>query len=86
MENIDRETRPAGRSMVVTAFGDNADEIELAALDEVRPFFGAAVQLEVQRDYIAHAATEGQRRTVAAGKRYTATVSVRAIEPGGGQP
>ena len=53
MEDISRETQPAGRELSVRVYGDTADEIELAALDEVRPFFGDAVRLEVVRDYKA---------------------------------
>lgn len=43
--------RRLGRSIEVLAFGDNADEIELAALDEARKFFGKDIRLEVIRDY-----------------------------------
>ncbi len=86
MEDIDRATEPLRRSLTLTAFGDTADEIELCALDEARPFFGDGVQLEVKRDYRARPTTDGQRAGVppwppaSAGKKYTADVIVRVIE------
>jgi hypothetical protein len=86
MDSTDRETRPAGRSMVVTVFGDTADEIELAALDEARPFFGDRVQLEVVRNWEAEQVRPaGSLALQAAGKKYCAGVTVRTIGPEGGQ-
>jgi hypothetical protein len=82
MEGIDRETRPAGREVEVLVFGDTADELELAALDEARPFFGDAVRLEVVRDYRALAVLpNGVFAARANGKKYQANVTVRTIEP-----
>jgi hypothetical protein len=82
MEGIDRETQPLGRSVSVLVFGDTADEIELAALDEVRPFFGDGVILEVVREWEAFD-TSGPvgQMPQAAGKKYYARVTVRTIEP-----
>lgn len=83
MEGIDRETRPAGREMRVLVFGDNADEIELAALDEVRGFFGDDVRLEVICDYKVFRVLPGEAVSTAAnGKKYRAGVTVRTIEAG----
>lgn len=87
MEGIDRETRPAGRGVQVLVFGNSADEIEMAALDEARPFFGPDVRLEVVRDWTANA-NAGTWRNVAAtreksaGKTHSAYVTVRTIEAG----
>jgi hypothetical protein len=82
MEGIDRETRPAGREVSVFVFGDNADEIELAALDEARPFFGQHAHLTVVPDYRALSVLpDGYYVTQAAGKKYQAAVIVRTIEP-----
>ena len=87
MEGVERDTRPAGREVSVLVFGNTADEIELAALDEGRLFFGEAAQLRVVRDYkawpVAEAAASLQAK--ANGKLWHARVIVRTIEPGGGQ-
>jgi hypothetical protein len=89
MDSTDRETRPASRSMSVRVFGNSADEIELSALDEARPFFGEAARLEVARDWhagdVGSYATLNEYRERATGKKYTASVLVRTIEPEGGQ-
>ena len=83
MDYTDRETRPAGREVEVFVFGDNADEIELAALDEARPFFGDTAHLTVVPAYKAMAVRpEGSLAARAGGKKYQATVIVRTIEPG----
>jgi len=83
MEGIDRETLPAGREVSVFVFGDTASEIELAALDEARPFFGEATRLEIIPDYRAHRVLpDGDYVTQAAGRRYQATVIIRTIESG----
>jgi len=80
-EGTDRETRPAGREVEVLAFGDTADEIELAALDEARPFFGDAARLTVVHGYRAQAVLAGYSlEKQAGGKKYHATVTVRTIE------
>ena len=81
MEDTNRETRPAGREVSVFVFGDTADELELAALDEARPFFGDTVQLRVVPDYTAHQVLpNGALAARAAGKRYQANMLVRTIE------
>ena len=70
--------RSLGRSIEVLASGDNADEIELAALDEARKFFGKDIRLEVVRDYRVFDVRPGSAlEAKAAGKGYQATVTVR---------
>jgi hypothetical protein len=81
MEDTSRETQPAGRELSVRVYGDTADEIELAALDEVRPFFGDTVRLEVVRDYKAFTVVDSAFRDQAGGKKYYARVPVRTVEP-----
>lgn len=77
-EGIDRDIRPAGREVDVFVFGDNADEIELAALDEARPFFGDGVHLTVVPAYRALSVLPGGAlEPRAGGKKYHATVTVR---------
>ena len=88
MEGTDRETRPAGRSVNVLVFGNSADEIELAALDKARPFFGEHAQLEVVRNWSAGTnadawANTERYRERAVGKTYSAHVTVRTIETPG---
>jgi hypothetical protein len=86
MEGIDRETRPAGREVEVFVFGNTADELELAALDEARPFFGAQVRLAIVPDYRAMTVlVGGSLAAKAAGRKYQATVIVRTVE-GGSDP
>jgi hypothetical protein len=81
-EYTDRETRSPGREVSVFVFGDTADEIELAALDEARPFFGHHAQLTVIPAYKAVTVLpNGPYAGQAAGKKYQATVTVRTIEP-----
>jgi hypothetical protein len=86
MEGIDRETRRAARSISVLVFGNNADEIELAALDVARPFFGGGVRLEVVRNWNASANADvwsrvARTREQAADKTYSAHITVRTVEP-----
>jgi hypothetical protein len=86
MEGIDRETRPAGREVEVFVFGDNADEIELAALAAARAFFGDDAHLTVVPAYKAMAVLPGYSlEKQAGGKKHHAQVIVRTIEPMGGQ-
>jgi hypothetical protein len=67
-----------GRKIDVTAFGDNADEIELYALDEARRFFGADIPLEIVRAYQVHRlGPMASLAKDAGGKVYVATVTVR---------
>jgi hypothetical protein len=61
----------SGRLMQVEARGDTANEIELAALDEARQFFGEDVRLKVQGNYnITGNSTPD-------GKKYRATVWIQ---------
>lgn len=72
---------PRQRTVNVCAYGDTADEIELAALDKARDFFGTDVQLEIVRDY-AVIEVQSHRREVAGGKKYEAPggVIVHAVD------
>ena len=87
MEGIDRTIRPAGRDLSLLVFGDNADEIELAALDKARAFFGDHVHLTVVQGYEVHDDGDSELNgkplyPAAADKKYRARVIVRTIEPG----
>lgn len=67
-----------GRSIKVMVFGNSVDEIELAALDKAREFFGDEGALEVVRDYGASPVSPGEPLAQqAAGKGWLATVTVR---------
>ena len=90
MEGIDRQIRPAGRDLSLLVFGDTADEIELAAIDKARGFFGDHVHLTVVQGYEVH--DDGDHKApgsdkllfpASAGKKYRARVIVRTIEPMG---
>ncbi len=88
MEGIDRQIRPAGRDLSLLVFGDTADEIESAALDKARAFFGEPAHLTVVQGYEVHDdgdAPGGDRPLypAAGGKKYRARVIVRTIEPTG---
>ncbi|HLJ99530.1 MAG TPA: hypothetical protein VKU39_06435 [Streptosporangiaceae bacterium] len=84
MNEANRDTRPPGRKVQVKVYGDTADEIEMSALDQARPFFGDHAQLMVVHDYRASSLGEhSPLRYRAAGKRYVADVTVRAVEPDG---
>jgi hypothetical protein len=71
----------------VLVFGDTADEIELAALDKARAFFGVHAHLTIP-GYIVHDdgdSTIGGAEPLypqAGGKKYRARVDVRTIEAG----
>jgi hypothetical protein len=78
--DTDRETSSPGRLLHLTAYGDTADEIELAALDQARTFFGPDRQLEVIHDYQV-TGTWPEDKPEAAGKRFTAGIRVRTVEP-----
>jgi hypothetical protein len=73
-EATGRQVSP-GRELRTFVREDSADEIELAALDDARRFFGEDARLEVVRDYRAWNNTSRD-----AEKRYYATVTVRVIE------
>jgi len=66
--------RPTGREILVTAYGDTAEEVELAALDDARAAFGAGVQLEIERAYRLFPTRDGRET---AGRQYHADVLVR---------
>ena len=76
-EDITQRQRPTGRTLNVIVFGDTADEVELAALDEARTFFGDARQLEIVPDYKI-SDTIPQDGT---DKKYRGAVNVRTVEP-----
>jgi len=65
-----------GRIFRATAYGDNASEIEIAALTAAQEFFGDGVPLEIVHDY--QASLVG-RAGPAAGKKYAADVRVRTL-------
>jgi len=79
--NEDTAARQESPSRVINVFvpGDTVDEIELAALDEARAFFGADRKLEIVRNYEVHAVSPGSR-LAESGKKYSAALKVRAIE------
>lgn len=78
-ENTAEGTQAPGRQLRVTACGDTASEIELAALDVARKFFGGMPRLEIVPDYIA--SSIGPHSWYAtSGKAYVAEVTIRLIE------
>ena len=82
MEDIDRETLPAGRELSLLVFGDNADEIEFAALDTARAFFGEHAHLAVAQGYKTYqVGSTSALAAKASGKGFWARVLVRTIEP-----
>ena len=79
--DAEQSTRPAGRSINVQAFGDSADELELAALDEARTVFGKDMRLEIVRDYLINPVSSATKLfEKAGGKRYVSTIGVRVLE------
>jgi hypothetical protein len=72
-----QEGRALGRSISVLAFGDNADEVELDAIDKAREFFGRHVRLEVARDYLVQQVMPGAMSVQAGGKAFQSRVTVR---------
>jgi predicted lysophospholipase L1 biosynthesis ABC-type transport system permease subunit len=63
MEDTQRETAD-GRSIAVRASGENADALEMNALDQAREFFGADIRLRVVRNYVVgQADAQGQHHT-----------------------
>jgi hypothetical protein len=79
-DDITERLKYPGRIFRTSVVGDTADEIELAALDEARVFFGDGRQLEVVHDYQA-IPVELIPRHAQSGKKYTAEVCVRTVEP-----
>jgi len=80
-EDVSQQAQPQGRTLRVRVFGDTADEIEMAALDRAREFFGDGPVLEGVRSYQVMVCVTGNE--VATGKRYVASVEVRTIAHGG---
>jgi hypothetical protein len=70
--DTDRDLLPGGRTIGVLVYGDTAEEIELAALDEARAFFGSDIQLRVVRDY-------GVMPSSGPSKKYMASVRVETV-------
>ena len=86
-EDTGQETHPAGRTMIVMVAGDTVTELEMAALDEARKFFGADTRLAIVPDYQVAPASQaaglrgaGYPEIAASGKRYYAHVPVRTVE------
>jgi hypothetical protein len=77
----DQRAGVQGRGIAVRAFGDTANEIEMAAIDEARAVFGEDVRMEIVRNYRINRIDPDSALTKDAdGKRYVATVLVRAID------
>jgi hypothetical protein len=76
-EDITQRQQSPGRILNVVVFGDTADEVELAALDEARAFFGDGRQLEIVPDY----KVSGTIPLDGTDKKYRAAVNVRTVEP-----
>ncbi len=78
---MDNEPGPGsevqGRIFKVTCYGDNAREIEVAALTAAQEFFGDGVPLEVVQDYRVSrtALSDGPDGS---DKKYRADIRVRA--------
>jgi hypothetical protein len=79
-EDVASRQDSPGRTIAVVAFGDTADEIEMAALDEARAFFGDR-RLEVIRDYAVQDAISSIDVDRESGKKYRAQVCVRVVDP-----
>ena len=77
----DERTGAPGRILYVEVFGDTADEIELAALDRAREFFGPGPQLAVIPAYrVLGIDRTGSPEAQESGKLYRAGVDVRTVE------
>ena len=80
-EDTDRRQESPGRIMHVYVWGDTADEIELAALDKAREFFGPDRQLMVNPGYhvwtIDRSSSPEARES---GKRYSSSMIVCTVE------
>ncbi len=75
-EDITGQQSPC-RLFETSAYGDSETEIELAALDQAREFFGEGARLEVDRTYSIHSA---ENSPLAGGKKHRATIWVRVFE------
>jgi hypothetical protein len=73
-ESTNQHARHEGRSFSTAAFGDSTSEIELAALDEARKFFGPDVRMEIVKNY--HVGTSVGHGEAANGKRYYSHVRI----------
>jgi phytoene dehydrogenase-like protein len=79
MRKSTQQKAPRGRSFRALVFGDTAPELEQAALDEARAFFGNGTALRVVPDYEAMLVhPRGALAREADGKKYQAYVSVQA--------
>lgn len=77
----DEHTASPGRILWVVAYGDTADEIEMAALDAAREFFGPDRRLAVIPDYqVSSIGPHSPARDRASGKRYVTSAKVRTVE------
>jgi len=80
-EDTDRRQESPGRILHVYVCGDTANEIELAALDEARAFFGSDRRLAVIPAYRIHATASSTILEIRkSGKRYVAGIDVQTIE------
>ena len=70
-----QDQRTEGRSVAVSAWGANAGDLEMAALDAGREFFGPEARLEVVRDYQVNAYNDEPKG------RFNAQVTVREVMP-----
>lgn len=73
----DQHTQPEGRIFHTTVYGDNAAEIEMAALDAAREFFGEGALLQIVDDYQVIGVWNEEGR--ASEKKYDSVVRVRAV-------
>jgi hypothetical protein len=81
-EDTGRLAQPQQRSVNVQAFGDTMAEIEMAALDKAREYFGEGWRMRIEPSYRAHTVGEHDpNRVAAAGKAYQAHVIVSLVEP-----
>ena len=78
-DDTTRQDKARGRTFLASVAGDTAVEIELAALDAARAFFGDGPQLEVVHDYTV-IDTNCIPAFRGCGKEYTAEVPVRTVE------
>lgn len=70
------------RTFLAEAYGDTPEELELAALDEARAFFGDRVRLAIVPDYATARPQSPKTATRATelGKTYRALVRVRVVD------
>ena len=80
MNEQEQRERTYGRRITVEVRADSMNELEMAALDEARAYFGSEVQLEVLPNYHVHAYGHGVDNSNN-GKRYHANVMVAELAP-----